>query len=110
MGLVAEVFGGFRHGLQHIRSHHFEHFRNRHENRDAAAPDLPGNLVRVVAVQEKGHAGQHGGDERRHGLAEHMAQRQQIQEANGIKRFAIKAVFPHFFFNGDDVRQNIAMR
>ena len=54
--------------------------------------------------------GQHRRDEGGHGLAEHVAERQQVQEADGKKRPRVFAVFLDLAFHRNDVRENVAMR
>ncbi len=54
-------------------------------------------------------ARQHRWDERRHRLAEHVAERQEIQESEGEKRTAILPVLQHFPLNGFDICEHVTM-
>jgi len=64
----------------------------------------------IVAAHEYHHAGQHGRNKRRHGLSEHVAERQQIQEANGKERAAPAPVLADLAFHRNDVGKDVAMR
>ena len=71
--------------------------------------DLRDDLARVVAAHEDHDARQHRRDERRHRLAEHVAERQQVQEAQRKERRAPLAVLEHLALDRDDVRQHVAV-
>ncbi len=67
-------------------------------------------IARAVAGHEENFAGDHGRDEGRHGLSEQVAERQQIQEADGRERAHVFAVFFDALVDRLQVREDVAMR
>ena len=108
--LRAAAIGGFGRDAQHVLAQHVENLRHRHEHRDPARLDLRDDVGRVVAAHEDDGAGQHRRDERRHRLAEHVAERQQVQEAEREERRAPLPVLQHLALDRDDVREDVAVR
>ncbi len=94
---------------QHVLAQHVENLRHRHQHRDAPALDLRDDVARVVAAHEDDDARQHRRDEGRHRLAEHVAERQQVQEAQREERRAPLAVLQDLAFDRHDVRQHVAV-
>ena len=78
--------GRRRRGVLHVAAEHVEHLRHRHEHRDAPLVNLPDDVVRAEAADEHRGARQHRRDERGHRLAEHVAERQQVEEAQREER------------------------
>jgi hypothetical protein len=66
----------FRIHAQHVVLQHVEDLRHGNKDRHLPPFDLFDDLHRVVAAHEDHRTRQHRRDERRHRLAEHMAQRQ----------------------------------
>ena len=87
-----------------------ENLRHRYEHGNAPRLHLPHDFVRVVAADEHDGAVEHRRHERGHGLSEHVAERQQVQEADGKERFAVRRVFAHLAFHRDDVGEDVAVR
>ena len=54
--------------------------------------------------------GKHRRNERRHGLSEHVAQRQQVEKSDGRERAGVAEVFLHLIFDRNNVGQNVPMR
>ena len=88
----------------------FENLRHRHQHRDAARADLAQDFVRIESAHEDDHARQHRRNERRHGLAEHVAQRQQIEETDGRERARVAQVLLDLAFHRNNVGQNVPVR
>ena len=74
------------------------------------ALDLPDDVVRVVAAREDDVPRQHRRHERRHRLAEHVAERQQVQEADRLERPRVLPVLRDLALDRDDVREDVAVR
>ena len=68
------------------------------------------HVARAIARSEENVTADHGRDESRHCLAEHVAERKQIQKADGAERTDIFAVFFDAFIDRLQIRQNVAMR
>ena len=83
--------------------------RHRHEHRHAALLDLRDDVGRVEAAHEDDRAGQHRRDEGGHRLAEHVAERQQVQEPQREERPAVAPVLQHLALDRDDVGQHVAV-
>src|SRR5579871_4627409 len=87
-----------------------ENLRNRHKDRDAARMDLPDDLVGIETAHEDHDAWEHGRNEGRHGLAEHVAERQQVQETDREEGPPITAILQDFALHGNDVGEDVAVR
>jgi hypothetical protein len=61
-------------------------------------------------AHEDHHARQHRRNKRRHGLPEHVAERQQVEKTDGRERPLVAKIFLHFAFHRNDVGENIAVR
>ena len=96
--------------LQNILPHRFQNSRHRNQHRNAPLANLPGDLPRIVAVDEHGHARQHRRNERRHRLPEHVTQRKQIQEPDRRERPHVLEIFADLALDRHDVGQDVAMR
>ena len=94
----------------HVLAQHIENLGHGDEHGHPPRPDLRDDIGRVVAAHEQHRAGQHRRDERRHRLSEHVAQRQQIQEAQREERPAPPPVLQHFALDRHDVRQHVPVR
>ena len=99
-----------RRDAQHVLAQDIEDLRYRHDDGDPPLLHLRDDVDRVVAAHEHDDAAEHRRDECRHRLPEHVAERQQIQKAERIKRRAPLPILQDFFFDGDDVREDVAMR
>ncbi len=95
---------------QHVLAQHVEDLRHRHQHGHAARLDLPHDVVRVEAAHEHDRARQQRRDEGRHRLAEHVAQRQQVEEPDGRKRPRVLPVLHDLVLDRHDVGQDVAMR
>ena len=93
-----------------VLAQHIQDLRDRHQHRHAPRLDLLDDLARVVSAHEDDDAGQHRRNERRHGLAEHVAERQQVQEANREERRRPFPVLQHLAFDRHDVGEHVAVR
>src|SRR5262249_43424776 len=91
----------------YVLAQHVEDLRDRDQHRDSSRLDLPDDLHRVVAVRENYRATNHRRHERRHGLPEHMTERQQIQKPHRMERPLVALVLPDLAFDGDDVREKV---
>ena len=94
---------------QDVLAQHVQDLRHGDEHRDAAVLDLCGDLARVVSAHEDDDPRQHRRNEGRHRLAEHVAERQEVQKANRRKWPAPLAVLHDFAFDRNDVRQDVAV-
>ncbi len=99
----------FRNLAQHVLLEHFEHLRHADEHRDAALADLTHDVVRCVAARKDDHPFEHRRHEGRHGLAEHVAERQQIEKPDRLERTNVSPVLRHLAFDRHDVREDVAM-
>ena len=72
--------------------------------------NLTDDLFRIISPHEHHDARQHGRYECRHGLSEHVAQRQKIQESEREERPAEATVLPDLCFHGHDIGEDVAMR
>ena len=88
---------------------HVQDLRDRHEDRDLPGPDLVDDVARVVAPHEHDDPGQHRRNEGRHGLAEHVAERQQVEEPDRAEWFRVAAVLDHLAFHRNDVREDVTV-
>ena len=91
----------------HVVAQHLEHLRHADHDRDAPGADLPDDVGRGQAAREDHHAGQHRRDERRHRLAEHVAERQQVQKTDRRERSRVPAVLRDLALDRDDVREDV---
>ena len=73
----------FGHDPPNVLAQHLEHLRHADQDRNPPGPDLRDDVLRSKAAGEDDRSGQHRRHERRHGLSEHVAERQKIQEADG---------------------------
>ena len=80
------ISAAMRRHAQDVLAQHVEDLRHRHQHRDPARLDLADDVVRVVAADEQHRPGQHRRDEGGHRLAEHVRQRQQVQEPDRDER------------------------
>src|SRR5437764_13840487 len=87
----------------------FQNLRDRNQDGDAARVDLADDLFRTVARHEDDDAREHGRDEGGHGLAEHMAEREKVQETDGEKGAAVFEIFLDFALHRDDVGDDVAV-
>ena len=69
--------------------------------------DLAHDVVRGERAREHGEPREHRRDERRHRLAEHVTEREQVQEADWCERPRVFRVLRDFAFDGNDVRQDV---
>ena len=88
---------------------HVENLGHRYEHRDAAAFDQRRNLNRVVPAHEYHDAGEHRRDEGGHRLTEHVAERQEVEEADGGKWRGPLPVLHHLTLDRDDVGEDVPM-
>ena len=100
---------GMGYDTQDMLAQHVQDLRHGNEHRDTALLDLCGDLARVVPAHEDDVPRQHGGNEGGHCLAEHVAERQEVQKANRRKWPAPLAVLHDFAFDRNDVREYIAV-
>ena len=84
-----------------------EDFRHADEHRDPPCLDLRDDVRRVVAAHEHDRAGQHGGNEGRHGLSEQVAERKEIQEAKRKERPAPLSILQNLALDRHDVREDV---
>ena len=89
---------------------HVEDLRHADEHRHAARFDLRDDVHGVVAAHEHNDARQHRRHEGRHRLAEHVAERKQVQKAQREKRLAPLAVLQHLALDRHRVREHVAVR
>ena len=90
-----------------VVAQHLEDLRHAHEHRDPPFTDLPDDVVGGVAAGEDDQAGQHGRHEGGHGLAEHVTERQEVQEADRAERARVLLVLRHLALDRDDVREDV---
>jgi hypothetical protein len=65
------------------------------------------HVVRIEAAREDDHAVDHRGDAGGHGLPEHVAEREQIEESERMERLGVLPILHHLAFDRDDVRQHV---
>ena len=99
-----------RRASQYMFAEHIEDLWDGDEYRNPAALHLVGDVAGVVAAHEDHRTGQHRRNERGHGLPEHVAERQQVQEPERAERFRVLAVLQHLAFDRDDVRKDVPVR
>jgi len=92
-----------------MRAQHVQHLRHADDHRNPTHPDLLRDVVRVVAAHEDDSARQHRRDERRHRLAEHVTERQQVQKSHWKQRPGPASILLHFALDRNDIRQDVAM-
>ena len=102
--------GGLGHQMRDVVAQHVQDLRHADEDRHAAGPDLPDDAGRVVAAHEDGDALQHRRHEGRHRLAEHVAERQQVQEAERKEGAPVPRVLPDLALHRHDVGQHVRVR
>ena len=78
-----------RRGAQHVLRSTSRIFGTDTSTDTRRGPDLVDDVARVVAAHEHDDAGQHRRNERRHRLAEHVAERQQVEEPDRAERFRV---------------------
>ena len=67
------------------------------------------HIARTVARHETDFAGDHGRDERGHGLSEHVAQGQEIEKTDGGEEADVAAIFGDAGVDGLEVGEDVAM-
>ena len=79
----------FRERAHHVLPQHVEDLRDAHEHRHAARLDQADDIVRVEAAREDHDAAHHRRHVGRHRLPEQVAEGQEVDEAQWMKRLAI---------------------
>ena len=102
--------GGFRGEAQHMVAQHLQYPGHADHDRHAPPADLTHDVGRVVAAHEDRYPRQQRRDEGGHGLAEHVAERQQVEEPQRGERAGVAAVPEHLVLDGDHVREDVAVR
>ena len=93
-----------------ILAQDLENLRHRDQHRNPPRANLPDDFFRIEPTHENHYAGQHRRDEGGHGLAEHVAERQKIQKADGGERAGVIAILEDFTFHRNNIGQNVAVR
>src|SRR5579862_2749340 len=97
---AARGIGGFGNGVHDVVAQELEHLWHAYQDGDAPAVDEMRDIARTICREEENLPGDDGGDESGHGLAEHVAQREEIEEANGREGPHVFAVFRDAFIDG----------
>ena len=87
-----------------------EHLGHADHHGNPTVPNQVRRLARTVTGLEENFPGDHGRNQRRHRLPEHMAQRQQVQETDGRERAHVLSILIDLMVDGFQVGQNIAVR
>ncbi len=95
---------------KHVLAQDVEDLRHADDHRNPPAAHLGDDVDGVVAAHEHDDALQHRRDERGHGLAEHVAERQQVEKPQREEGTAPLAILQHLALDRHDVRQHVAMR
>ena len=88
---------------------HIEDLRHADDHRDAPLAHAPDDVVRIEAAHEHHGAVDERRDVRGHRLPEHVAQRQQVQEADRRERPRVFLVLVDLLRDRDRVREDVAM-
>ena len=99
----------FGHSPLEVVAEHLEDLRDADQHGDPPGSNLRDDLLRREAAGEDDRPRQHRRHERRHRLSEHVAQRQEIEEANRLERPRVSSVLRELVLDRDDVRQDVAM-
>ena len=99
----------FGKGAHDVLAQHVEDLRHADQHRHAARLDQADDVVRVEAAREDDRAAHHRRHVGRHRLAEHVAERQQVDEAQRMERPRVAAVLHHLALDRDDVGHHVAM-
>jgi hypothetical protein len=98
------------HDPDQVVAQHLEDLRHRNQHRDAAAANLRHHVFRSEGTGEHHHAVQQRRHERRHRLAEHVAERKQVEEADRQERPGVLPVLRDFTLDRDDVGEDVPVR
>src|SRR5262249_16784573 len=98
-----------RYDTTYVLAQHVQGLRYRYQNGNSPAPDLADDFRRVISPYEDDGAGEHRRDEGGHGLTEHMAEWQQVQEAYWEERSAPRPILTNLALDGDDVCQDVSV-
>ena len=86
-----------------------DHARDGHQHRDAFAANRRHDFRGVECVLENDSAAQQRGKKDSEELAEDVAQRQQVQETNGMHEPLVLQIFSDFRFDGDEVADHVGV-
>src|SRR5262249_25781055 len=87
----------------------FENSRNAHRDRDPVVTDKACDLARMNVAGEDDRTFEKHRNEQALRLTEHMAQRQQIENTNGLKRPGPQPVLSDFLSKRPQVAADVAM-
>ena len=80
-----------------------QHARHRHQHRHALAPDGANDFARLERILKDHGAAHQLRQKHSQELSEHMAQGQQVQEANGMDQAFVLQIFLDFRFERRDI-------
>ncbi len=93
-----------------LPAHRLDHSRHRDQYRSALAPDCGDDLVRLQTVLENHGAADQRGNEHSQKLSKDVAERQHVDEANGMEDALVFAVLGNLTLNRVHARQQVPVR